>query len=183
MPDITLSETAGRPRPRVRRLKVIGLAFLVICLGVWLVSEAVLRWWHNRYRSAALQELAKLDESKAAADPIRYVGSLNAILKRTALVAWPREQVAALSGESWIAFLTESGGAGNPGRDQAIAWTNIVWEPARLRQLNQSDLDQLGDLVRAWIRHHDPAAGRSFDSQAVQQSPGSAALRQQERVS
>ncbi|HEX4987063.1 MAG TPA: DUF4381 domain-containing protein, partial [Burkholderiales bacterium] len=69
---------------------------------------AVAAWalwrWHrrreaNRYRREALAELARLED----------VAGIPPLLKRTALAAWPRKEVAALSGAQWVAFLRASG--------------------------------------------------------------------------
>ena len=88
------------------RLNIAGpdsnaTAFLAgVAAGVAvLVAAAIVRHQRNAYRRAALQELATAD-----------AGAISAILKRTALAAFPREQVASLSGAEWLAFLDRTGG-------------------------------------------------------------------------
>jgi hypothetical protein len=70
-----------------------GLAY-----GLW---RLWLHWRANAYRRAALQELAS-----AGDDPARVA----AILRRTALAAYPRRAVAGLAGDDWLAFLRATGG-------------------------------------------------------------------------
>lgn len=72
---------------------------LVIALAV-LVVWRVRRWRADRYRRAALAELAAAGEDPAA---------IALILRRTALAAWPRERVAGLAGQDWLAFLDRTG--------------------------------------------------------------------------
>jgi hypothetical protein len=72
---------------------------LLLLLAAWSAWRIWARWRVNRYRRAALREL---DNSEVAAVP--------ALLKRTALAAWPRDEVASLSGQAWIEFLESHGG-------------------------------------------------------------------------
>ena len=54
---------------------------------------------------AALQASLDREDGRAAA-----LAELAVLLKRTALSSWPRDEVAALSGPAWIAFLRHQGG-------------------------------------------------------------------------
>ncbi|MBN8910366.1 MAG: DUF4381 family protein, partial [Rhodospirillales bacterium] len=54
--------------------------------------KTIARWRRNRYRRAALRELGRLPRTG------NVVPALAALLKRTALAAFPRERVAALTG-------------------------------------------------------------------------------------
>ena len=81
-------------------------------VGWWFVLAAILfvlvvmayrawqQWRANAYRRAALREL------RAATS----VAAISAILKRTALCAYPRTQVASLSGAAWCGWLVETSG-------------------------------------------------------------------------
>lgn len=81
-----------------------------VVLG-WLlamVAVAALRYrsWRrrNRYRREALAALRQI-EAGAADDPRASAVAIAELVKRTALAAWPREQVAALYGQAWAEFL------------------------------------------------------------------------------
>ena len=86
--------------------------------GWWIVAAALLgmfailvvrmmrHYRRNAYRRAALAELAALDPVNDTA----RVLALSAILKRTALVAYPRAEVASLTGTAWLAFLDRTVG-------------------------------------------------------------------------
>jgi hypothetical protein len=116
---------------------VFALAGLVI---VWMMARGIRRWLRNRYRREALRELALLPPEQ-----------FSALLKRTALAVWPRENVAALSGDAWIAFLNETAG----GRLFDRAPGNRVEDLAlRCSALSRSDEQELRRLTAEWIRRH-----------------------------
>src|SRR5262245_40065720 len=77
------------------------LAFVLV-LVVALVLDRLLRWQRNRYRREALAEL--FQQEVALYNPVRRAAALEglaALLKRTALTAFPRNQVATLTGPAW----------------------------------------------------------------------------------
>ena len=83
-------------------------------VGAWLLTIAVLAAWHglkvrrrNRYRREAL---AILKSIAAESDPDSAIAAqrVAALLKRTALVAYPRAEIAGLHGGEWAAFLRRS---------------------------------------------------------------------------
>lgn len=80
------------------------LAVLLLAFALWWGRRAWQRWRADRYRREALKAFRALQ-----ADPGR-LAALPGLLKRTALAAWGREAVAALSGEAWHRFLDCSAG-------------------------------------------------------------------------
>jgi len=73
------------------------LFVLLALLLLWLLFRTIHRWFANRYRREALRELA-----------LTTPDQFSALLKRTALAVWPRDQVASLSGDDWLKFLSEA---------------------------------------------------------------------------
>ncbi len=113
---------------------------IVALLLLWFVVREVRLWMRNRYRREALRELASASPEQ-----------LSALLKRTALAAWPREQVASLSGDKWLSFLVESSAIHSfqeaPGnRIEAVALAKT--------SLSGEEQDHLRDLAAQWIRSH-----------------------------
>lgn len=115
----------------------VVLAVLLALLAAWLVWRAVGRWRDGAYRRAALAELDAAGDDPAA---------IAAILRRTALAAWPREEVASLSGEEWLAFLDSTGDGGFAGGPGAA----LLAGPYR----QTGPAPGLGDLAARWIRRH-----------------------------
>jgi hypothetical protein len=81
---------------------VLG-AIAMVALLVLLVRQWR-RWQGNRYRRQAMTELALLKGQPSGAS----LEQLPALLKRAALSAWPREEVASLTGLAWHRFLDDS---------------------------------------------------------------------------
>jgi len=122
-------------------------------LLVLVVALALCRMRRRRRRAAArqaLDELARLRADLAAHDnPGDFVRGLSRLLRRFALVRFPRRRVAGLTGAAWLEFLDAHGGGGRfsvgPGRLLAEA---PYRSPAEL------PAEQLATLVEGWILHN-----------------------------
>ncbi len=88
--------------PHTAGWKVLG-AFAVLLLLRLLLSR-YRTWRGNRYRRVALGELRQAEQL----EPDVALGRLAAILKSTALAAFPRDEVASLSGEQWLQWLAST---------------------------------------------------------------------------
>jgi hypothetical protein len=121
---------------------VVGAACLV---GAGIAVAAVVRHRRrNAYRRAALRELETVDAR-----------DISPLLKRAALMAFPREQVASLSGPAWLAFLDRTGGT-------QFAKTAL----ASLPYGNVVDRDSVMAVkveAHRWLRSHSPANARERD--------------------
>jgi Domain of unknown function (DUF4381) len=137
-------------------------ALAILVLGV--ITTACWRWlrWYkiNRYRRAALVELHQLE--KNIGDPAlrrQIVGELPVLLKRVALAAWPREEVASLSGTEWAQFL----GAETPdhplGTDLGRVLADLEYRSdAEAAAVSPESAGKLIAAAGRWIEnHHVPA--------------------------
>lgn len=84
-------------------LAVLVLALLTLGLRAWLRHRRATAW-----RRAALAELRGLAPALTANDPAA-LARLATLLRRTALTAFPRAEVATLAGPDWLAFLARTG--------------------------------------------------------------------------
>jgi hypothetical protein len=113
---------------------------LVVCgLGTikWLSRRRA-----NRYRRASLQSLAGIDLEAAGA-----AAEVAAIVKRTALAAYPRVEVASLTGPDWAEFLRRTTAS-----DAQVASS----APAIARAAYHEDV-RAADIVepaRRWVKLH-----------------------------
>ncbi len=84
----------------------IALAWVLamLLIGAWQLIQHRRR---NRYRREAKAAL-KAIESGAGQDPVAAASEIAELLKRTALAAYPRRQVASLCGAEWAEFLRVS---------------------------------------------------------------------------
>jgi hypothetical protein len=121
----------------------LGWLFAVLLLAAWQFARYRRR---NRYRRDALAELDVIAARKDI-DPAESAQRIAAVLKRTALVAYPRADVAALYGASWARFLTES--ADNDARiaEAADRLATAAYRP-------DADPGVLAEPARRWIRRH-----------------------------
>jgi hypothetical protein len=144
-----------QPPPPSWRPQTIGwyVVFAIVALLLlWLAVHLFRRWRLNRYRREALKELTQVDANE-----------LSALLKRTALSVWPREEVASLSGAAWLTFLGNS--ARKPLFENAPA--NRIEEVAfSVTPLSGEDESALRKAAASWIRQHKPPyqQGRSHVS-------------------
>lgn len=123
---------------------IVGAA-IVAAAAVLMVMAAV-RYRRNAYRRAALDELANVEHLPAGEAAQR----VTAVLKRAALVAYPRTEVAELSGEAWLGFLDRTGRTDAFAAGPAQGLTSLAYGGRR----DASDLPAVASAARAWVRRH-----------------------------
>jgi hypothetical protein len=129
--------------PQTQAWLWVGL--LVFGFAAWLMRRSLRRRRANAYRRVALREIGAAAESPAA---------LAEILRRTALAAFPRTEVAGLYGDEWLGFLDRTGGLDRTGagcdfRDgvgRAFAHAPYARETA--------ESAELAALAARWVRGH-----------------------------
>ena len=136
-----------------------ALGVVALAAGAWLYVRWRRRREASRYRREALRELSCLD---AALDDdaarVRALAALPELLKRVALAAWPRTEVARLSGAAWVAFLREHAAGGFP--EAAANLLDDIEYRSRdaLAALSAEEARACVHAARAWIeRHRAPA--------------------------
>ena len=129
------------------------LLALLLALGlsaaiIWLYRH----WRSNRYRREALRELQALHHAwLRQGDERHYLNALQHLLKRTALTGFNREQVASLTGESWVAFLDESIGSRDFSTGDAQVLIDGNYNPGISVQV-----EALHRMAERWVKHHHP---------------------------
>ena len=158
VPSTTADPVAGLidvPLPReVSLLPQTWEARLAIVLLIVAVGAAVWRYAHlrriNRYRREALAELCRIEGARNSG-PSDLLSSLTLLVRRTALAAFPREQVAPLVGPAWLTFLDRSYGGEEFSRGVGQL---LVSGPYQQMPPEGAELQSLVLLVRRWIRGH-----------------------------
>lgn len=115
----------------------LALIFLAAALACG-IYRLVRRYRANAYRRAALRQIAG-----AGSDVVRIAQ----VIRRAALIAYPRAEVAPLHGEAWLAFLDRSYG----GTDFRNGAGRVV---AAAPYRGGSGGNDLAELARQWIRRH-----------------------------
>jgi hypothetical protein len=128
----------------------LGAGLLVyVGLRLW---RFLRRWYRNRYRREAIARLQALPTTTA---PTNLVSEINRLLKLAALAAFPREQVARLSGPDWPQFLNGQCPTAtfSPQQSQLLAegpYTGV--------ELEAADASQLVVACVHWVRYHENPA-------------------------
>jgi len=120
-------------------LAMLGLMVLWVAVRGWR------RWRANAYRRAALRALREAESLAAIAE----------VLKRAALTAANRSQVASLSGSSWLDWLEKTGGCPVPPAVAQALTVGIFAKP------KDGNIAELAAFAAEWIRSHqvDPREG------------------------
>ncbi len=156
--DIVVPAAAPWWPPAPGWLWLLGILTIV---AIAVLARTAVRWQRNRYRREALAELTQLENAAELArigDPATgdaVALGLSELLKRVALTAYPRADVAALSGPEWFAFLDRTGGT-NFASGLGATLERATYGPSA----HEWDTDESGRAfageIRTWIRQHQP---------------------------
>ena len=130
------------------------LAAVALALLGWAFERGLRRYAANGYRREGLSELDRI-QALLADDGARgeALAALPELLKRVALAAWPRTEVASLSGKSWIAFLHAHAGKADF-TDAATGLRNDLEYRAKQPVMNAEEARRVTSAVRNWIEDH-----------------------------
>jgi len=132
---------------------VLGLILLVT--GYWVYGR-LRRFQKNRYRRLALAELAVIEgELQRPERRAKALADIPVLLKWTALSAFPRSDVAELSGDEWLSFLDHTMGAKNFTEGEGRLLPELAYAPALgIANLSDEKIGSLLQLTRRWIKVH-----------------------------
>ena len=130
------------------------LALLAACIAAGAIG------WRRRRRSArraALLLLAEVEDSfRTDGDTRRLAVSLSSLLRRVALLRFPRRDVASLHGEGWTSFLRAGANRVGFPADVARALEERLYQPAHpdrpARLGDRAAADAWIAAAGAWIR-------------------------------
>ena len=121
---------------------ILGAALLAaLAISGW---SAIRRYRKNAYRRAALAELAAIGTVSSPAS----AAAVSAILKRVALAAYPRAEVANLTGAAWLAFLDRAASTTDFTRGPAAALAQAAYGAPL------SDGEAVLAAARFFVTHH-----------------------------
>lgn len=122
-----------------------GLVLLALLVLAWLLLR---RYRANAYRRRALARLARLQAAyRENSDSRALMAEINALLKAVALRAYPRRDIAASSGESWLAFLEST-------TSRQLSFPTGFATAAYRSDCPETDPEQALVAARAWIQGH-----------------------------
>lgn len=135
------------------------LSSLVLITVAWFGYSSLKDWVNNRYRRTALNELRLL--ATGICNEGEHDSSLRQIpvlLKRAALTAYPRRQVASLSGKNWYDFLNSK--VKEPVfTESVIAVLDLVsYSKGDLETLDPGASKALLNASKYWLQNHQVVA-------------------------
>ena len=128
--------------------------YAVIVVAAVALAALLWKYWRhwrcNRYRGEALKELERLRRGAAGGD----LSELPGLLKRAALSAWPRRQVAGLVGEDWHRFLDQSANTDRFRSGVGDLLDRLAYASGDGAVLSGEEKKTVLDAARMWLRHH-----------------------------
>lgn len=160
--DIHLPKPVSWWPPAIGWWLLLVLLLALIVLGYWLYR----RHQRQQWRRDALAELQRLKQQCSGKE---LVVELSILLRRVAITRFPREEVAALTGDRWLAFLDHTldvgrgtklplphagEGRGEGGKNRPSFQKNgraLITVPYS-NSIDIDDAQQLCTLVEKWIK-------------------------------
>jgi hypothetical protein len=134
------------------------LAAGLVAAGLVAAWRSWCRYRANAYRREARRQLDAIARRVDAGLLAETSADIAAVLKRTALAAFPRAEVASLTGSAWLTFLDRTGRttAFTEGAGQWLA----RWAYAGDAALSAPALTAALDEARTWVAMHDTSRER-----------------------
>jgi len=131
--------------------------YLLLSAGAVVLAVLALRYWRrwrsNAYRRQALRELSSIRGGVSGAGP----GQLPELLKRAALSAWRREEVASLSGSAWHRFLDQSAGVELFCSGAGDTLDRLSYAGSDTFDAKDPEMARLFEAAETWLKRHQPA--------------------------
>lgn len=143
--DIHLPPPVDGWPPALGWWMLVGAVLLVIGL-VWLLRTLRAR---NRLQRRALDLLNQIEHRHLQSrDAVAFASQVSTLLRRVAVVRFPDQHPAGLTGEAWLDFLDRTGGNGAFRHGPGASLVSAPYKP-------HGDLDapQLASVVRQWLTH------------------------------
>ncbi len=139
------------------------LAGTLVLVGGAVVYRMRKKWSRNAYRRHAVAALEALEitNERSAQSWHTHLQPLPEILRATALHAFPRREVVAVSGESWRLFLNAV--------TQSPLWSeqtfqvlyDLTYRPSSAREVSDQDAQAVIQAAKAWVIEHKPQPAQS----------------------
>ncbi|MEH6609726.1 MAG: DUF4381 domain-containing protein [Halioglobus sp.] len=128
---------------------VIALLLMVLAVVAFLLWR---RYQRRAYRRQALRQLESIAlDFRQTDNQHAYLESINQLLKATAISAYPRQEVAAISGEPWLQLLNTTMGKKRESHAFSAAFAHASYQA----QPDAMDTEALHNSASIWIRLHE----------------------------
>lgn len=127
------------------------LAIAVFVLLSWIIVRMFRVWRRYRRQKEILAALDQLQQDYSDENIPQFLAQVSILLRRVAMMKFPRQQVAALTGKGWLSFLDLHGGGGEYSNGAGIV---LADGPYETNSTNKVDKDALILLTRKWIKRN-----------------------------
>jgi hypothetical protein len=153
--DIVLPEAAGWWPLASGWYVLLGLLLIIL---IWYIYTWIKHRIHNRYRRTALHQLQVLtQEISKSGKRDSVLRQIPILLKRTALTAYPRRQLASLTGKNWHEFLNSKVGTPSFTESNCNSLDSISYSVGSLDTVDAKAANELLKACKHWLKHHQPA--------------------------
>ncbi len=137
----------------------LALLLILLAVGLLFAARKALHWRRNRYRRAALMELAQLHaQTSHASTRLHALRQLPELLKRTALSMPQQPAVESLCGAAWQHWLQQRNPTSPLPADFNQQLAHLAYAPpAQIEQLDAGQIAQLFGHCQAWLEQHHVA--------------------------
>ena len=125
------------------------LAVTVLVLLLWITTRLLRLWRRSRLQKEILASLDELQRQYSDEQIPHFLAEVSILLRRVALMKFPRQQVAALTGKGWLSFLDQHGGDG-----QYSNGVGSVLAAGPYTRHSEVDQNALLSLTRKWIKRN-----------------------------
>ncbi len=122
---------------------------LTLVLLIWITRIALHRYRLRRQRQHILTLLDTLTRPSDEAVLPSAITDISILLRRLALMRYPRQQVAALTGAEWLGFLDRTGGEGRFSEGPGQILASGPYQPTLPAD---TDMTALNALVSEWVK-------------------------------
>ena len=119
---------------------------LLLALLIWAGVLLWRRYRIQRRRRIILRALTELSPHYGPDQDAAFASEVSVLLRRLALKRFPRDEMAALTGEAWLRFLDQHGGDGRFRQGPGAVLAEAPYAPNR-----PVDREALGNLAERWI--------------------------------
>jgi len=153
--DIVLPEAAGWWPLAIGWYFLFGLSLILL---VWFIYTSIQRRIKNQYRRTALHQLQLLALDINRAEKREFaLRQIPILLKRTALTAYPRKQLASLAGRRWHEFLNSKVSTPSFNESCCNSLDSISYSVGNLDNVTTEEASELLQACEHWLKHHQPS--------------------------
>jgi len=128
------------------------VALLAAVALAWISMRLISLWRRKRSQREIFSLLDDLSKTDTGDRIPEFLASVSTLLRRVALLKFPRKEVAPLTGKDWLSFLDIHGGEG-----QFVNGAGSVLEAGPYTRNSNVDQQGLLLLARKWIKQNTGA--------------------------